>query len=114
MNVMQIQIRARQDGGHPFFGPITQPFDPLGIETVEPLAYRLGATIQCLGNRFYLLCVPTPYDYSCMQNPIGWSMPTPCQSAHPPFFLLIPGARARRILGISFLLSVFNALLSGS
>ena len=40
--------------------------------------------------------------------------PSPCQSAHPPFFLLIPGARARRILGISFLLSVFNALLSGS
>jgi hypothetical protein len=73
----------------PGFGPVAQPFDPLGIKAVETATDRLGATVQLLGNGFYLLALPTTHHNLGMKHPIGWCVPTRGQFAHPSLFFLI-------------------------
>jgi hypothetical protein len=73
----------------PGFGPVAQPFDPLGIKAVETATDRLGATVQLLGNGFSLLALPTTHHNLGMNHPSGWCVPTRGQFAHPSLFFLI-------------------------
>jgi hypothetical protein len=82
-------ILSRQAAGSTRFGSIAQPLQPLGIKAMDPTTHRLRVALQLLGNRFDALSISAASHYSCMQHPIGWPVPTPCQFAYLLLFLLI-------------------------
>jgi hypothetical protein len=65
---------------------IPQSVEPLGIESNNPFADRLGMAAQFFGNRRGRQPVPTPDDHPGPQDPIARSMPALGQSANPAFF----------------------------
>ena len=76
-------ILNRQAARPPRLGPIAQPFNPFGIEAVQPSSHGLRTTPHLLGDGAHSLSIPTP-DYDArMQYPVGWPVSTRRQFAHP-------------------------------
>jgi hypothetical protein len=69
--------------------PITQPVDPLGIETHDAFAHGLGMAAQFVRNRGGSPPLPTSDNHLSPQNPIAGCVPTLGKPTNLAFFRII-------------------------